>query len=138
MNSLRGKSVLLVEDDQIVRNATRTLLESYELIVHEAVNTNSAMKTLQNENISIDIGLLDLRLPNGDSGFNTINNIRRLKPTMPIIILSGETTPSILLGVAEAKCKFVVKPVNAPDLIDAIQHSLNEHEKTIDVQTSAH
>ena len=120
---LKGTSVLLVEDDKEVRLGTRTLLESCGLVVHEATSTVESVLIAERE--TIDIALIDLRLPEQDSGFITIESLRSCKQAIPIIILSGETSPDILQQAALAQCEFMVKPVDMKELIEEIYAALH-------------
>ena len=120
---LKGTSVLLVEDDKEVRLGTRTLLESCGLVVHEATSTVESVLIAERE--TIDIALIDLRLPEQDSGFITIESLRSCQQAIPIIILSGETSPDILQQAALAQCEFMVKPVDMKELIEEIYAALH-------------
>jgi len=105
----RESVILLVEDDLEVRNGTRTLLE----------NTRA-------RNLPVQLALVDLRLPDGDSGFHTIESLRAITPDMPIIILSGETSPDVLQQSIEAGCEFLVKPVDVTELLREIDTALSK------------
>lgn len=124
IDKLKGVRVLIVEDNKEVRKSTRTVLEYIGLIVFEANGSQSAIQLAKLE--TIDIALVDLRLPNGDSGFVTINRLHELNQDLPIIILSGETSPDILQTSTNAGCVFLVKPVEMRDLITEICRSLNK------------
>lgn len=115
--------ILLVEDDLEVRNGTRTLLENSGFSVVEASGTREAVAQARNQ--PVQLALVDLRLPDGDSGFNTIESLRAITPTMPIIILSGETSPEVLQQSIEAGCEFLVKPVEVAELLREINTALS-------------
>jgi len=119
---LEGTSVLLIEDDKDVRLSTRMLLENCGLVVYEATGTREATTIAQHENI--DIALVDLRLRGSDNGFTTISYLRSIQPDIPIIILSGETSPAALKQAETAQCEFIVKPVDMTTLIAEISNSL--------------
>jgi len=122
VTSLRGKHALIVEDDKDVRLGTRTLLEESGFKVFEATGTSDARLVMDKSNI--DIALVDLRLPDEDNGFKTIQMLRSHQTQLPIIILSGETSPEMLQSAVEAKCEFMVKPVQITDLIKEIHNAL--------------
>ncbi len=120
---LKGASVLLVEDDKEVRLGTRTLLENCGLVVHEATSTPESVSVIERE--SVDIALVDLRLPGQDSGFTAIKKLRSYQEGMPVIILSGETSPEILQQASLAQCEFMVKPVDMKGLIEEIYTAIH-------------
>ena len=105
-----------------MRLSTRMLLENCGLVIYEATGTREATTVAQHENI--DIALVDLRLKGSDNGFTTISYLRSIQPDIPIIILSGETSPAVLQQAETAKCEFIVKPVDMITLIDEISNSL--------------
>lgn len=115
--------ILLVEDDLEVRNGTRTLLENSGFTVAEASGTREAVTKARE--LPVRLALVDLRLPDGDSGFNTIESLRAITPSLPIIILSGETSPDVLQQSIEAGCEFLVKPVEVAELLREINTALS-------------
>lgn len=123
LNSLKGTKVLIVDDDMDVRLGTRLLLESYGLVVSDAVGTTDAITTLQTFNP--EIALCDLRLPNSDHGFNTIETLRKYRPALPIIIVSGESSPQEMQQADTSGVVFVKKPVRASQLLSTIFHQLS-------------
>jgi signal transduction histidine kinase/ActR/RegA family two-component response regulator len=122
LKTLVGTKVLVVDDDREIRLGTRLLLESYGLVVSEAVGTADAISALRSHNP--DIALCDLRLPDSDNGFNTIDTLREFQPTLPIIIVSGETSPEQLQKADTSGVVFVKKPVRANQLLSKIYHQL--------------
>jgi signal transduction histidine kinase/ActR/RegA family two-component response regulator len=128
LKTLVGTKVLVVDDDKEIRLGTRLLLESYGLVVSEAVGTADAISALRSH--SPDIALCDLRLPNSDNGFNTIDTLRKYQPTLPIIIVSGETSPENVQKVDTSGLVFVKKPVRANQLLSKIFHQLLPDQAT--------
>ena len=128
LKELVGTKALIVDDDEDVRVSTRLLLESYGLIICEAAGTKDAITALQKH--EPDIALCDLRLPNADTGFDTINKLRENQPALPIIIVSGETSPDQLQQADTRGLVFVKKPVRAIQLLNKIHHQLHRAQTT--------
>lgn len=123
LESLKGTRVLIVDDDKDVRLGTRLVLESYGLVVSDAAGTTDAITALQTYNP--EIVLCDLRLPNSDSGFNTIETLRKFQPALPIIIVSGESSPQKMQQADTSGVVFIKKPVRASQLLSTIFHQLS-------------
>jgi len=122
VSSLQGRHALVVEDDKDVRLGTRTLLEECGFKVSEATGTQDAIRVLKET--TIDIALVDLRLPDGDNGFKTLEALRSMNTNLPVIIVSGETSTEVLQKAVAANCELIVKPVQMTDLIKEIHYAL--------------
>jgi two-component system, chemotaxis family, chemotaxis protein CheY len=78
--------ILLVEDDEAVREILRKALVSAGHEVEEAQNGNVALACYQRE--ASDVVITDLVMPEKD-GLETIMELRRLNPAVKIIAISG-------------------------------------------------
>ncbi|HEY5347495.1 MAG TPA: response regulator, partial [Rhizomicrobium sp.] len=82
--------VLVVEDDSLIRMATIDMVEEAGFTTLEAGDGHQALRLLQ-ENGDIAILLTDLGLP-GMSGRQLVEEARRLKPGLKVIVASGYTS----------------------------------------------
>jgi signal transduction histidine kinase len=121
--ALVGVHLLLIEDDIGVRMATRILLEGMGCRVSEALSTEEAVDAARRS--MPDIVLADIRLPNGDDGVEAVSRLRSLKPGLPALFVSGETSPDRLREIDQLGSILLVKPVDRAILIRAISRSLN-------------
>jgi DNA-binding NarL/FixJ family response regulator len=81
-----GLSVLIVDDQALMRSALRLLLETS--LGHRVVEAASADEALEAVTYgSFDVVLLDVRMP-GHDGLWTLGEIHRLRPGLPIVMLS--------------------------------------------------
>lgn len=87
-----GKSfpgtVLLVEDDQTVRQTTAALLDILGIGVIKSKDGPEALEALRS-NASIDLVLTDLVMPNGMSGVQLVKNACETRPNLKFVISSG-------------------------------------------------
>jgi CheY-like chemotaxis protein len=119
------KSLLMVEDDPLIRRAFVIRLESMGYQVHSAGNGESALAKI--DECTPDLVLLDVSLP-GDDGFVVARHIRALPATatVPIIFVTASQRPDLrqrALGLGAVG--FLQKPFHAADLAQAIQATLN-------------
>lgn len=119
---LEGIRVILVEDDVSVRFGTRSVLEGSGLIVDEAESTVQAIQVVTK--YPPDIALVDLRLPNGDSGFRAVEALKKIDSSLPIILISGETAPDKLRQATNLGCSLLIKPVDVKLLLSEIARAL--------------
>jgi signal transduction histidine kinase len=119
---LSDRHILIIDDDTAVRTATRVLFEGIGCKVSEAANTADAVTNVQT-NIP-DIALVDLRLPNGESGLNTVERIRGFVKDLPVIIITGESSPNVLRSLKSSGHPYLAKPIDKTELLEQINHIL--------------
>ncbi|MDX8383102.1 MAG: ATP-binding protein, partial [Ghiorsea sp.] len=117
------KSILLIEDNDVVISVTSTLLRHWG---HHVIIAKDATAALEQANIqadSIDMIILDLGLP-GRSGGNILGELRDIIAAVPILIVSGypvdEKTDTLL---ASSDTLFLRKPFS-PSEINEKMHFL--------------
>jgi signal transduction histidine kinase len=119
---LRGLRVLVVDDEESIRQAIQTLLVAYGCEVLLARDARSAMLHVLKQHP--DIALVDFRLRSGEDGIATIRSLRNTAPGLSAIVVSGDTAPERLLEAERAGLTFLHKPVSSQTLLRAIQQSL--------------
>ncbi|NTW65020.1 MAG: response regulator [Nitrospirae bacterium] len=91
----RGRgTVLLVDDEEIVRTACGKMLESLGYSVITAVDGREALDIYRERSDTIDLVLLDMTMPHMD-GMETSRELRRHDPKARVIISSGYTVQDI-------------------------------------------
>lgn len=118
---LHGLSILIVDDNQVILSVFSSLLQSHKMDVRTA--KNGAEGVLETVNNNPDLILMDLHMP-GIDGVEAISTIRKKRITTPIIAISNATTQKEEALIAGAN-NFLLKPVDATDLLNAIVTSLN-------------
>ena len=107
-NYLNNKTVLYVEDDEVVLNNISKLLRNYFQKVYTASDGKSGYDVFINEDI--DLLLVDIELPKLN-GINLIKEIRKVDQNVPVVIISAYTKTDYLLESVELKLdKYIVKP----------------------------
>jgi len=124
---LQKKSILLVEDDAAVRSSLRDLIEQ-EYAVLEASNYTEAVNQLEKH---IDLALVDYVLP-GVDGFELIKTIKKLKPSLPVIIMTGFSTESVLMkAVRTGVTDYIKKPLDPAHLKRILSYLLEGKEEDV-------
>ena len=83
-----GEQVLLVDDEANIRRMLAALLRSEGFSVSEAPNGNAALLLL--DEADPDVVLLDLMMPPGPDGLETLTRIRERGRSAPVIMMSGK------------------------------------------------
>ena len=97
-------TVLLVEDEKLVRDIARTLLEEIGFTVIEASDGKEALDQYQ-KNADISLVLTDIGMPVMD-GYTLIRELKKLTPAVPVIVVSG-------FGKAEIASQIDLKDIAA-------------------------
>jgi len=115
--------VLLVDDDDAVREMMTATLEHKGFNVVAAANVTEALKLITTE--SFDVLITDLHMPNPSDGFAVITAMRHIQPNAITLLLSGypdvkSAMDAILLEADE----IIVKPFEIRKLADLVHDKL--------------
>lgn len=86
--SATAPTILVVEDDAIVRMLIVDVLEELEFQVLEAADAEEALKVVKDSNNVINLMMTDVGLPDMD-GKQLATKVRELRPDLPILFASG-------------------------------------------------
>jgi PAS domain S-box-containing protein len=115
-----GGTVLLVDDEQIIRDMAEMLLEALGFSAVTASNGSEAVKMYRERDSEIDVVLLDLIMP-VMGGVEAYHNLRTINPVLPIIICSGYGVESLSGAIDnDDHAGFVHKPYKPDELRDVI------------------
>lgn len=114
--------ILYVEDEPFLGKIVKESLESRNFEVRMVVDGNLVLKAF--EQFKPDICVLDVMLPNKD-GYTIGNEIRQIKPALPIIFLTAKTqTDDVLRGFRSGGNDYIRKPFSMEELIARINNLL--------------
>lgn len=123
----KQKTILIVDDDPIVRRLLSIVVEMAGYESMTAVNGSEALSTLQEH--KIDLVLLDVMMPGGMNGFEVCQQIRRSLELqhIPIFLVTALGDKKHMEQGADAGANdFVTKPFSNDKLIKLINHSLSQ------------
>jgi two-component system KDP operon response regulator KdpE len=116
-----SRAVLIIEDDEKIRNVLRTVLELEQYRVIEAENGERGIVELKSHRP--DIVVLDLGLPDCD-GVDLIRNARKWS-SVPIVVLSARAQEEQKVNALEAGADdYVTKPFGTRELLVRIRVAL--------------
>jgi CheY-like chemotaxis protein len=99
-----GATILLVDDDDAVREVTASMLRDMGYVVVEAGSGGAALEVIQS-GIQLELVLLDFAMP-GMNGVELARQVQIKRPTLPFLFVTGFVDQSALSGVSEA---FIVR-----------------------------
>jgi DNA-binding NtrC family response regulator len=116
-------TILIVEDDDLLREAVSKMLRKKGLGVIEAGDGFDALEVIQAPKHHIDVLLLDVTLP-GASSRQVYEEACRLRPGMAVIVTSAKTEEMAAESLATRIERFLRKPFRLRDLLGTIREVL--------------
>ena len=113
-------TILVVEDEKLLRSLVRRILERAGFTVIAAVDGEEAITLVADHTGPLDLVLTDVVLP-GVNGRVVAERVTALRPGTPVLFMSGYTEDAIVHhGVLDDGIEFLEKPFTRQDLLDRI------------------
>jgi CheY-like chemotaxis protein len=132
---LRGRKVLVIDDDARNIFALTTVLENHEMEVLSATNGRQAIE-LVNRTPDLGVVLMDIMMPDMD-GYETMREIRRNATfrSLPILALTAKAMKGDREQILQAGASdYIAKPVNTDQLLSLLRvwlyRRINNHERS--------
>lgn len=120
-----SETVLLVEDEDVVRGLTRQILEQAGYNVLEAMRGEEAIRLCLESSRPIDLLLTDVVMPE-TSGKEVADRLSSLHPGLKVLFMSGYTDEAIVHhGVLDANVEFIQKPFTPASLARKVRAVLD-------------
>jgi PAS domain S-box-containing protein len=120
-----GGTVLLVEDEEMIRNMTTSMLTRMGFKVLEAIDGVDAVEIFQKHQDEIDVVVSDLTMPRMD-GWETLAALRRIRPDLPVILATGnDESIAIAGGHLESPQAFLYKPYKKSTLKESLAKAMS-------------
>ena len=107
-------TILLVEDDLLVRDPIREYLRDIGYEVLEAVDVEAALILLQSR--QVEVVFADVRLPGGRSGFDLAKIVSARWPEVPVLLASGYYEPESQVYQVYTGTTLLKKPYRQADV----------------------
>jgi CheY-like chemotaxis protein len=119
-----GKAILIVDDEAVVRDVARAMLQSAKYKVLVACDGTEAVEIFEKDGATIDLVLLDMAMP-GMDGKETYEALRAIRNDVLVLLSSGYTEEEAVsqLG-ANGAVDFVHKPYKLKTLLEMVKKSL--------------
>ena len=115
------RSVLVVDDDEAMRDMVASLLEDSGFAVERAEGTDHALERLRDHDF--DAVLSDIRMP-GRSGIELLGEIRELRPQTPIILMTAfGSIDSAVEAMQAGAFDYVTKPFKRDALLVSLERA---------------
>jgi two-component system, cell cycle sensor histidine kinase and response regulator CckA len=130
LQQIRGsETILLVEDEALVRKMTTLLLERLGYQVHNASSGEEALRLARDNRERIDLLLTDVLMP-GMSGCELAEVLLARDPALKVLFLSGHTSDTVVRhSTAHTEVAFLQKPFTFDALSKKLREVLNANKK---------
>jgi len=124
VSTASGETILLVEDEAIVRDLVRRVLQASGYTVLEATNGDEAIRLAHEHHGLIHLLLADVVLP-GLSGPEIADLLANTRPRLPILFMSGYAQDSVeRYGLSLTSHTFLQKPFTPLSLLNRVRDAL--------------
>ncbi len=131
-SAVRGgkETVLVVEDELVLRELVREILTAHGYRVLEAADGLEALKVWRERREKVDLLLTDIAMPHGVSGRDVAEKLRKDDPRLPVIFSSGYSQEMIESSEdADRGATYLAKPYNPSQLAQAVRTALDAARK---------
>jgi nitrogen-specific signal transduction histidine kinase/ActR/RegA family two-component response regulator len=120
------KTILVVDDEAMVLDVCRDMLEKLGYAVLAVDSGEKAVDLVSRNEKKLDLVLLDIIMP-GLSGGETFDRLKSVRPDLKILLASGYSLDTKAAAIMNRGCDgFIQKPYTLKNLTDKIQSILNQ------------
>ncbi len=124
-----GTRVLVLEDDEFLRETLANLLARWGVDVRQVGNADEISSLIEEDGWAPDLLLADYRLRLGARGTDVAVSVRKqLDANLPCIVMTAETDPALIKRIKAENFPLLIKPINPPQLRVMMHNLLFEPE----------
>jgi len=129
---VKTRKILVVDDDKIVLESCKRILESEGFKVFLVLSAQEAIELLEVE--YFDLMIIDVKMPAQD-GMYLLEQIKRkwpldIWPELPVIVMSGYPTPKTITdGLDRGATDFIPKPFTPDELVSSVNKAIKRSEQ---------
>ena len=126
---VRGKRVMVIDDDLLVLDGMRGILQSWGYCVQTSASGAAALASVADGSAEPDLIISDLRLADDQNGIEIIERLREALGTpIPAFVISGDTAPERLREASAGGYHLLQKPVSPMTLRTTLNRLLKSYE----------
>ncbi len=118
--------ILLIDDDSAFLDAMTEQLESAGYRTMTASNGSKGLERLSEHGRDVTLALLDVRMP-GISGLETLEQVVRAHPSVPVIMLTGENSIDLVVrAMKSGATNYIYKGSGREEILSAVEAALEQ------------
>ena len=120
----KDKYVLIIEDEENLRQILSDLLSRESIKVVVAQNASEGVALYKKENALIDLVILDFNLPDRN-GLETFEQLKNINPNVRVLLTSGfDVDESVERALKAGAVNYIQKPFNRNQLLNVVRQSI--------------
>jgi PAS domain S-box-containing protein len=120
------ESILVVEDEPVVRELVCEILRQHQYTVFEAGSGGQALQTWDEQNGKIDLLMTDMVMPEGMTGRELAAQLKSRKPDLKVLYTSGYTPEAMGREYGKGDTAFLPKPYLPPQMLQLVRQCLEK------------
>lgn len=124
------QTILVVEDEVLVRLVIAEYLRECGYRVHEAAHAHEAIAVLESPEVSIDIVFSDVIMPGDLDGFGLARWVRAHRPNIEVILTSTIDRSAEVAGMLCEAGPLLAKPYEPQGVIDRIKQLIARADRS--------
>lgn len=123
---MERRSILVVDDELLIRDLLYDYFQELSWDVAVVGSGKAALDKIHERDF--DVLLTDLKMPEMD-GSTLIDQVRKEKPDMPVIVVTGyPSVDSAVRSLRQRVDDYVTKPFNVTKLFKSVEHAIERHD----------
>lgn len=123
-------TILIVEDEAMIRLALSDYLQDCGFTVLDVTNAAEAVAVLEARTFAIDVVLTDVRMPGEMDGFGLARWIREHRPGLPVLITTGDKAKGEMASDLCGKNPIIEKPHDFKLVLTRIRAAIDAAKNT--------
>jgi CheY-like chemotaxis protein len=119
-------TILIVDDEPMVRLVVGRLLEEWDFRVLEADNGRTALEVARDFDRALSLVITDLIMPYMD-GLEFARAFRPLYPEVPILFMTGKCPNAVVGSFFDPAENLIFKPFDPDTFLDTVARLLESH-----------
>ena len=121
-------SILVLEDDEIIRSLMVDVLEEFGATVTSFPSADEGMIYLEREDEPVDLIVTDVQMPGLLNGYDLSRVVSHRWPSVPVLLTSGSTRIAAQLG---GSVRFLPKPWSTEHLLECVKTALTQQGRSM-------
>jgi signal transduction histidine kinase/ActR/RegA family two-component response regulator len=123
-----SETILIVEDEPVLRDMARDILEECGYRILEASSGREALDVWNQRQNEIDLLLTDMVMPDGISGADLVDRLLAGQPCLKVVFTSGYTANEVNEKMLNRTCaSFLAKPYTHAELAKTVRNCLDQN-----------
>jgi len=120
-------NILIVDDEEDFLNTLMNRLKKRGIDTAGCTSGEEALELIKKK--TFDVVVLDIKMPGGMDGIETLREMKKLRPDMEVLLLTGHgSVETSVEGMKEGAFDYLLKPIKLEALLEKVAQALEKKE----------